>query len=113
MDEQGGAGLSPRMIALVADARTQWAGLDRRIAAFDAEFVRWANENEDTRRLTTIRHRHDRGNGARRRDWTGGVFDRGRDLSAWLGVFHVSSPPEANRSCSESASAAIHISASS
>jgi transposase len=33
MDEQGGAGLSPRMIMLVTDARTQWAELDRRIAA--------------------------------------------------------------------------------
>ena len=29
MDEQDGAGLSPRMIVLVADARTQWAELDR------------------------------------------------------------------------------------
>jgi transposase len=36
MDEQSGAGLSPRMILLVADARAQWAELDRRIAAFDA-----------------------------------------------------------------------------
>ena len=34
MDEQNGAGLSPRMIVLVADARTQWAEIDRRIAAF-------------------------------------------------------------------------------
>ena len=40
MDEQGGAGLSPRMILLVTDARMQWAELDRRIEAFDAEFVR-------------------------------------------------------------------------
>ena len=39
MDEQGGAGLIPRMILLVADARLQWAELDRGIAAFDAEFV--------------------------------------------------------------------------
>src|ERR1700735_1017657 len=39
MDEQGGAGLSARMIVLVADARTQWAELDRRIGAFDAQFV--------------------------------------------------------------------------
>ena len=54
MDEQGGAGLSPRMIVLVADARAQWAELDRRIAAFDAEFVRWVKENEEARRLTTI-----------------------------------------------------------
>src|ERR1700732_5159911 len=36
MDEQGGAGLSSRMIVLVADARAQWAELDRRISAFDA-----------------------------------------------------------------------------
>ena len=54
MDEQGGAGLSPRVILLVEDARTQWAELDRRIAAFDAEFIRWAKENEDARRLATI-----------------------------------------------------------
>jgi hypothetical protein len=39
MDEQGVAGLSARMISLVADARAQWAELDRRIAAFDAEFA--------------------------------------------------------------------------
>ena len=54
MDEQGGAGLSPRMVVLVADARAQWAELDRRIAAFDAEFVRWVKENEAARRLVTI-----------------------------------------------------------
>ena len=35
------------MIVLVADARTQWAEIDRRIAAFDAEFVRWVKENEE------------------------------------------------------------------
>jgi hypothetical protein len=46
MDEQGGEGLSPRMILLVADARAQWAELDRRIAAFDAEFVRSTKEND-------------------------------------------------------------------
>ena len=39
---------------LVADARAQWAELDRRISAFDAEFVRWVKENEEARRLTTI-----------------------------------------------------------
>src|SRR5580704_4477451 len=54
MDEQDGAGLSPRMIVLVADARKQWAELDRRISAFDAEFVRWVKENEEARRLITI-----------------------------------------------------------
>src|SRR5208282_6799423 len=48
------AELSPRMIMLVVDTRAQWAELDRRIAAFDAEFVRWTKENEDARRLATI-----------------------------------------------------------
>jgi transposase len=87
MDEQDGADLSPRMILLVADARVQWAELDRRIAAFDAEFVRWVKENEEARRLTTI-------------PGVGPIvasalvaavgraesFDRGRDLAAWLGL---------------------------
>jgi len=87
MDEQGGAGLSSRMIVLVADARAQWAELDRRISAFEAEFVRWVKENEEARRLTTI-------------PGVGPIvasalvaaigraesFDRGRDLAAWLGL---------------------------
>ena len=87
MDEQGGAGLSLRMIVLVGDARAQWAELDRRISAFDAEFVRWVKENEEARRLTTI-------------PGVGPIvasalvaavgraesFDRGRDLAAWLGL---------------------------
>jgi transposase len=87
MDEQGGAELSPRMIMLVADTRAQWTELDRRIAAFDAEFVRWVKEDEDARRLATIP-----GVGptiasaliaaigkAER-------FEHGRDLAAWLGL---------------------------
>ena len=87
MDEQGGAGLSPRMVLLVADARAQWAELDRRIAAFDAEFVRWVKENEEARRLTTIP-----GIGAIVASALVAAvgraesFDRGRDLAAWLGL---------------------------
>jgi transposase len=87
MDEQGGSGLSPRMIALVADARAQWAELDRRIASFDAEFVRWTKENEDARRLATIP-----GVGATIASaliaaiGKGETFERGRDLAAWLGL---------------------------
>jgi transposase len=54
MDERRGAGLSPRMVLLRQDARAQLAEIDRRIAAFDAEFVRWAKENEEAHRLTTI-----------------------------------------------------------
>src|SRR5580658_1644734 len=87
MDEQGGAGLSSRMIVLVADARAQWAELDRRISAFDAEFVRWVKENEEARRLATIP-------GVGPIVASGLVaaigraesFDRGRDLAAWLGL---------------------------
>jgi transposase len=87
MDEQAGAGLSPRMILLVADARAQWTELDRRIAAFDGEFVRWARENEDARRLVTIP-----GFGAIIASalvasvGRAEAFDRARDLSAWLGI---------------------------
>jgi transposase len=87
MDEQGGTGLSPRVILLVADARAQWAELDRRIAAFDAEFVRWTKENEDARRLATIP-----GVGAIVASALVAAvgraesFDRGRDLAAWLGL---------------------------
>jgi transposase len=87
MDEQGGASLSPRMIMLVEDARAQWAELDRRIAAFDAEFVRWAKENEEARRLTTIP-----GIGAIVASALVAAvgraesFNDGRDLAAWLGL---------------------------
>jgi transposase len=87
MDEQGGAGLSPRMVLLVEDARAQWVELNRRIAAFDAEFVRWARENEEARRLTTIP-----GVGAIVASalvaavGRGESFDHGRDLAAWLGL---------------------------
>ena len=87
MDEQGGAGLSPRMILLISDARAQWAELDRRITAFDAEFVCWARENEEARRLTTIP-----GIGAIVASALVAAvgraesFERGRDLAAWLGL---------------------------
>ena len=75
------------MILLVSDARAQWAELDRRIAAFDAEFVRWAKENEDARRLATIP-----GFGALIASALVAAvgraesFGRGRDLAAWLGL---------------------------
>jgi transposase len=83
MDEQCGA----KLILRVADARAQWAELDRRIAAFDAEFVRWVKENEEARRLTTIP-----GVGAIVASALVAAigqaesFDRGRDLAAWLGL---------------------------
>ena len=114
MDEQGGAGLSPRMIVLVADARAQWAELDRRISAFDAEFVRWVKENEEARRLTTIQvsarssHPPLSPPSARpRASSAAAISPRG---SAW---FPVNSRPAASRSCLGSASAATNTCVSS
>jgi hypothetical protein len=37
--------LLPRMRDLIEDPRAEWRGLDDRIAAFDAEFVRWARKD--------------------------------------------------------------------
>ena len=54
MDEHDGRDLSLRIRTLIADMRAQWRELDRRIAVFDAEFVSWARENEDARRLASI-----------------------------------------------------------
>jgi len=79
--------MSPRIVLLIADARAQWAELDQRIAAFDAEFVHWARENEEARRLTTIP-----GVGPTIASALVAAvgraenFDRGRDLAAWLGL---------------------------
>jgi transposase len=87
MEERGGEGLSPRMNVLVADAGAQWADLDRRIVAFDAEFVRATRESEDARRLTTIP-----GVGPTTASalvaavGKAEAFAHGRDLSAWLGL---------------------------
>jgi transposase len=75
------------MLALVDDTRAQWSELDRRVAAFDAEFIRWTKENEDARRLATIP-----GVGATIASaliaavGTAETFERGRDLAAWLGL---------------------------
>ena len=87
IDGRGGAGLSQRVVALIADTRAQWEELDRRIAAFDAEFIGWVKENEAARRLTTIP-----GFGAITASALVAAvgqaenFDRGRDLAAWLGL---------------------------
>jgi transposase len=87
MDEQDGAGLSPRLVGLVADTRAQWAELDRRIAALDDELVRWVKENAEARRLTSIP-----GVGAIVASALVAAigraesFERGRDLAAWLGL---------------------------
>jgi transposase len=54
MGEHQGGALTARMRMLVADMQAQWRELDRRIAAFEAEFTSFAKEDEDARRLTTI-----------------------------------------------------------
>ena len=99
---------------LITDARTQWAELDRRIAGFDAEFVRWTKENEDARRLATIP-----GVGATIASALIAAVGKPRPSSAaaiWRrgwGWFHASSRPAESRSCWASASAATSIYASS
>src|SRR3954452_1642015 len=53
-DEDAIEALSPRIRRLIEDLRSEWRTLDERIAAFDAEFVRMAREDEAVRRLITI-----------------------------------------------------------
>jgi transposase len=85
MEEEEGRGLSARMRMLIADMRAQWLDLDRRIAAFEAEFTSFAKENEDARRLTTIP-----GVGVMIASaliaaiGKAETFEHGRDLAAWL-----------------------------
>jgi transposase len=86
LDGEVGA-LSKRMLFLLADMRERWSELDRRIAAFDAEFAVSARVDERARRLTSIP-----GIGALNATalvaavGDARTFDRGRDLAAWLGL---------------------------
>jgi transposase len=79
--------LSPRMRALIEDMRAQWNELDRRIAAFDEEFMTQARSDPSTRLLATIP-----GIGPLNATalvaavGNAGTFARGRDLAAWLGL---------------------------
>ncbi len=87
MGEQDGGDLTARMRMLVADMQAQWEELDRRIAAFEAEFGAFVKEDEDARRLTTIP-----GVGVMIATaliaaiGKGETFEHGRDLAAWLGL---------------------------
>jgi transposase len=84
-DEQ--AGLSPRIRHLIEDMRAEWRGLDTRIIAFDAELTAMARQDDACRRLCEIP-----GIGALNATalvaavGNGAVFDRGRDMAAWLGL---------------------------
>jgi transposase len=85
--------LSPRIRLLIDDMRAQWRELDRRIAAFDAEFVAAARSDATARRLSTIP-------GIGTLNATALVaavgnarsFARARDLAAWLGRASVENP---------------------
>lgn len=85
--DPGAGQLSPRMAFLLGDMRTRWDELDRRIAAFDAEFAAMARTDERARRLTSIP-----GIGALNATalvaavGNAATFTKGRDLAAWLGL---------------------------
>lgn len=85
--DNGGDALSRRMAFLLEDMRSRWEELDRRIAAFDAEFATMARSDDRARRLTGIP-----GIGALNATalvaavGSAATFDKGRDLAAWLGL---------------------------
>lgn len=85
--DTGAEALSPRMAFLLADMRTRWEELDRRIAAFDAEFAAMVRTDDRARRLTGIP-----GIGALNATalvaavGSAATFAKGRDLAAWLGL---------------------------
>jgi len=86
-DEDGIEALSPRIRLLIEDLRAEWRALDKRIAAFDGEFVRMARYDEAVRRLTKIP-----GIGTINATALAAAvgnaraFRRGRDMAAWLGL---------------------------
>lgn len=86
-DAQDARPLSPRLRLLIEDMGSQWRDLDRRIAAFAAEFAAWAKTNEDARRLVTIP-----GVGVMIASamiaaiGKAEAFVHARDLAAWLGL---------------------------
>jgi transposase len=79
--------LTSRIRSLVVDMRAEWAEIDRRIAAFETEFLARARDDEAARRLLTIP-----GIGVMNATaliaaiGNGETFRRGRDLAAWLGL---------------------------
>jgi len=85
--DSGVGALSSRMAFLLGDMRAHWEELDRRIAAFDAEFAAMARADERARRLTSIP-----GIGALNATalvaavGNAATFGKGRDLAAWLGL---------------------------
>jgi transposase len=54
LDENQGAGLSPRVAKLIRDMRTEWNELDLRIKEFDKEFAAFVKADEGARLLVSI-----------------------------------------------------------
>lgn len=54
IDDKQAAGLSPRVVQLIADMRAQWSKRDRRIKEFEQEFAAFAKADEDARLLVSI-----------------------------------------------------------
>ena len=85
--DSGDVQLSPRVLRLVGDMRSEWAALDQRIASFDDEFAARAKTDDSARRLASIP-----GIGVLNATalaaavGNAATFRRGRDLAAWLGL---------------------------
>jgi transposase len=87
LSEPDGRGVGTRVRLLLDDMLDQWRGLDTRIKALDDEFAELARNDPAARRLATIP-----GIGVMNATalvaaiGDGRTFNRGRDLSAWLGL---------------------------
>jgi transposase len=87
IDENQVAGLSPRVVKLIGDMRTQWSELDRRIEEFNKEFVAFVKADDGARLLVSIP-----GIGVTIASaliaaiGKAESFAKGRDLAAWLGL---------------------------
>jgi transposase len=81
------AGVTPRVVKLIADMREEWSELERRIEEFDEEFAAFAKADQDARLLVSIP-----GIGVMIASaliaavGKAESFAKGRDLAAWLGL---------------------------
>jgi transposase len=87
IDDNQEASLSPRVVKLICDMRTQWSELDRRIEEFNKEFAAFVKADEAARLLVSIP-----GIGVTIASaliaaiGKAESFAKGRDLAAWLGL---------------------------
>lgn len=82
-----GNGLSGRMRQLLAELRAHWSALDTQIAQYTREIELAARRSDDCQRLITIPGVGPLGATALiAAVGNGGMFSKGRELSAWLGL---------------------------